>query len=324
MNKFITISLLLSLFPFAIHATDYNTQYQAVQAKIQSIKNQYSEISTCLSRATGEQGSKCLLENQQFGAVTEYEKAILDDFLTPVSDMSILYENKLDDLQQQIFQTKMDYYQQVYNIEQSGGSVGVANGRINNATNAANTKIDAINQQIQFTLQDYQLALASQQTQQQKTCPTNSYYSNGYCYCNNGYIQSGDSCITYTQDCINNFGQNVGGVKGDNNSSCYCNDGYQWNSQQTACIKISSSNPTPSVSEEVNAAPVKNTVKQNNQNNTSETPKIENQAPTQSKIISFSNNSENKTAKQDSTTSKVSFFRKIFNSIRNFLNNIFK
>lgn len=73
-------------------------------------------------------------------------------------------------------------------------------------------------------------------------CSSNATYANGTCICNNGYVGDGVSCITYTQDCINSFGQNVFGVKGNgNNSSCSCNIGYQWNSLKTACVKMESS-----------------------------------------------------------------------------------
>jgi len=62
--------------------------------------------------------------------------------------------------------------------------------------------------------------------------------------------------MTYTQDCIQSFGNNVVGVKGnDNNSSCDCASGYAWNSQHTGCetVKntsnvnnsINDSNPEP-------------------------------------------------------------------------------
>lgn len=70
------------------------------------------------------------------------------------------------------------------------------------------------------------------------TCPLNSTKIGQSCVCNDDFILKNEQCITYTQDCINNFGLNVYGIKGDNgNSSCYCKDGYEWNASQTACIK---------------------------------------------------------------------------------------
>ncbi len=55
--------------------------------------------------------------------------------------------------------------------------------------------------------------------------------------CSEGTILSGNICITHTENCKNYYGQNVYGVKGDNNSSCSCLSGYSWNSNQTACVK---------------------------------------------------------------------------------------
>lgn len=69
-------------------------------------------------------------------------------------------------------------------------------------------------------------------------CPLYSSKVGNLCVCNNGYIMKDNKCITYTEDCANSFGQNVYGIKGqDNNSSCFCNIGYEWNSTKTACEK---------------------------------------------------------------------------------------
>jgi len=84
----------------------------------------------------------------------------------------------------------------------------------------------------------------------------NSYGDKEYCYCsadyefnpektaciksiicNDGYIMKNNTCITYTEDCIQSFGNNVYGTKGTNNNSfCSCNSGYEW-STRTTCIK---------------------------------------------------------------------------------------
>lgn len=68
---------------------------------------------------------------------------------------------------------------------------------------------------------------------QASSCPANSYYSDGKCFCNEGYIASGNICITYTQSCQNQYGVNSYGDK----NHCYCNTGYEWNSTKTACIQ---------------------------------------------------------------------------------------
>jgi len=68
------------------------------------------------------------------------------------------------------------------------------------------------------------------------TCPLNATRINNVCACNEGYIMRNNNCLTYTQDCIQGFGNNVIGVKGNNNnSSCDCVSGYAWNSQRTGC-----------------------------------------------------------------------------------------
>lgn len=79
---------------------------------------------------------------------------------------------------------------------------------------------------------------------EQTQCPQNSTLSFGnQCICRDGYVMRNNQCVTYAQDCQNNFGQNTIGLRGDNgNSSCSCANGYQWNSDKTACIIISVQN----------------------------------------------------------------------------------
>ncbi|KPJ56553.1 hypothetical protein AMJ49_04560 [Parcubacteria bacterium DG_74_2] len=67
---------------------------------------------------------------------------------------------------------------------------------------------------------------------QASSCPANSFYSNGKCVCNDGYIASGSSCITYTQNCQLKYGVNSYGDK----NYCYCSPGYEFNSAKTACV----------------------------------------------------------------------------------------
>ncbi len=68
-------------------------------------------------------------------------------------------------------------------------------------------------------------------------CPQNSNISGSTCICNDGFVMKNGICITYTDDCINSFGPNTYGTKGDNTSTCYCNNGYVWNSTKTACTQ---------------------------------------------------------------------------------------
>lgn len=73
-------------------------------------------------------------------------------------------------------------------------------------------------------------------------CPANSQYSSGQCVCNDGYVASGNTCITYTQNCQNKYGINSYGDK----QYCYCSAGYEFNSARTACIQsvVCSANAT--------------------------------------------------------------------------------
>jgi hypothetical protein len=64
-------------------------------------------------------------------------------------------------------------------------------------------------------------------------CPSNASYSNGQCFCNEGYVASGNACITYTQNCQNKYGVNSYGDK----QYCYCSSGYELNSDKTSCVQ---------------------------------------------------------------------------------------
>lgn len=62
--------------------------------------------------------------------------------------------------------------------------------------------------------------------------------------CELGSVLKNNECITYSQDCKNSFGDNVVGVKGDNNNSdCYCAVGFEWNANRTLCVKKTSTVP---------------------------------------------------------------------------------
>lgn len=65
-------------------------------------------------------------------------------------------------------------------------------------------------------------------------CPLNSSYAGGKCGCNDGYLLSGNSCITYKQSCQIQFGVNAYGDE----KFCYCEKGYQWNLGKTSCVQI--------------------------------------------------------------------------------------
>lgn len=91
----------------------------------------------------------------------------------------------------------------------------------------------------------------------QITCYANSSLVNNQCVCNDGYInRDGNSCISYTDDCIRQNGAHSIGAKGQNNNSiCSCEDGFTWNDIQKACVK---NVITPVISPQpVNLPPVK-------------------------------------------------------------------
>lgn len=73
--------------------------------------------------------------------------------------------------------------------------------------------------------------------------PLNAYQVSSSWACNDGYVNRNNNCISYTEDCINYFGVNIYGTKGNNsNSLCYCSVGFKWNDSHTACIN---NTPTP-------------------------------------------------------------------------------
>jgi hypothetical protein len=60
--------------------------------------------------------------------------------------------------------------------------------------------------------------------------------------CADGYVLSGNSCITLNQLCVNNYGvysYYAGTKSSDGKYNCSCLSGYGWNSSQTACVATS-------------------------------------------------------------------------------------
>lgn len=86
------------------------------------------------------------------------------------------------------------------------------------------------------------------------SCPANSTVLNNACYCNEGYVLRGGSCVTYTQACTQSYGPNVFGLKADtqDTANCYCNTGYLWNSDKTSCVAVVSNPVVGSVSHDFN------------------------------------------------------------------------
>jgi hypothetical protein len=185
-------------------------------------------------------------------------------------------------------------------------------------------------------------------------CPANSQYLNGQCFCNTGYIASGNTCIkdvicpanstkvgqscvcsdgyvfknnqciTHTEDCRLTFGDHVIGSKGNaGNSSCNCGVGYVWNSTQTACVKIEvkpiQQIPTPIKPTNEIINPPKEVKKE------PAATSIKNQED--KKIIAdeaATNSPEKEAEKESNEQNKQGFFYKIFNSIKGFFSRIFR
>ena len=150
-------------------------------------------------------------------------------------------------------------------------------------------------------------------------CPLNSTKINNICVCNEGYIMRNNTCITYTEDCIRNFGQNVYGTKGTNNSNCYCKEGYEWNPSRTACIKIESkevniSQTEPSPISEKPTSLSQDTNKEEETNLVSEERHIQEQNQQQ-----VSNGQ-----KPEQKKSLFMFLASIFDAIKNFFSQLFK
>ncbi len=139
----------------------YQQQLQIVENKIKALQPAFDQyMSVCPKPVVG--GSEAIVCQAAFGkatAVGEYQNAIMNNFLTPVSDISIDYENKLDAISEQIYELKINYHQQVSSVSGGGVPIGNVNGRINQLTEQVNSQITALNQQWQFLLTDYHLKL---------------------------------------------------------------------------------------------------------------------------------------------------------------------
>jgi len=150
-------------------------------------------------------------------------------------------------------------------------------------------------------------------------CPLNSTKINNICVCNEGYIMRNNNCITYTEDCIREFGQNVYGTKGTNNSNCYCNEGYEWNSSRTACVKIESKEINivqvePSLSPEKLTALPQDTNKEKEENLAGEGKQVQEQ-------------NQQQVSNEQKPEQKKPFFMflaSIFDAIKNFFSQLFK
>ena len=143
-------------------------------------------------------------------------------------------------------------------------------------------------------------------------CPLNSTKINNVCVCNEGHIMRNNQCITYTEDCIQHFGQNVYGTKGnDDNSFCNCNEGYEWNISRTACMKTE----IPERKEEIVKPAQAQQIQHQEEEKEKSVAMLEDE--TQEKI------QEPEEQKQEEIKDNLTLLASIFNAIKNFFSKAF-
>jgi len=107
----------------------------------------------------------------------------------------------------------------------------------------ADLEYSKIKQEYEQSLQKIENSIKEMQLELQNSC-IKSYGKNSYydqilekCNCKEKFILKNNACITYDEDCQNNFGKNSYAVEGNNeNSSCSCKDEYEWNKERNFCI----------------------------------------------------------------------------------------
>lgn len=136
----------------------YQNQLQVVQVKVNALKPIYDRhMNACPNLSVvGSAAVVCESNAGQAQAVAEYQNAIMDNFLTPVTELSLEYENRLDDLSKQIYETKMNYWQQYVGYS-TRGTTAIAQGRVQKLTTTANAQITALNQQKETLLMEYRI-----------------------------------------------------------------------------------------------------------------------------------------------------------------------
>lgn len=149
----------------------------------------------------------------------------------------------------------------------------------------------------------------------------NSTLNGTSCPCDDGYVSNGSACITYTQSCQTKYGVNSYGDK----QYFHCFAGYEWNTSQTACIKVEVKLAIP--------PPTAKSVARENSNSKDMAQKIA--KPTEKLVV------ENELIKEDVLTfstsekagvpkeeiknyTKSEFFIRVFGSIKNLFLSIFK
>ncbi len=131
-------------------------------------------------------------------------------------------------------------------------SLNGALGSYYNSRNQADKECYALGDEAYYKSQaDYYKQLQSLQTQTQNTpqntCQANSTLgTDNLCYCNSGYLNYNDRCISIDNYCKTTYGANSISTKINGSNTCVCDTGYVFNSTQTACnkVEIQSTQPT--------------------------------------------------------------------------------
>jgi len=208
-------------------------------------------------------------------------------------------------------------------------------------------------EQQKFLMEKQQNELESQQTELEEllkqlkalSCPANSTYRDGSCFCNNGYVAKGSICITYTQNCQNQYGINSYGDKNycycksgyewnsskttcvksivcplnstKTNNICVCNNGYEWNTDKTVCLKIETPHQTTETNQNIAESQNETTASPNEK-------QIEEKQVTQKDDISYNENTEkNKDVSKKTRSGLTGFFSNLLASISNAFKNLF-
>ncbi len=190
----------------------------------------------------------------------------------------------------------------------------------NNQIKTEQDKLVQLEQEKQKLTENYLNALNNLNTPQY-TCPANSTLNGTICPCNDGYVSNGSACITYTQSCQTKYGVNSYGDK----QYCHCSAGYEWNTSQTACIKVE-------VKPAITPPTVKSVVQETSdskdvaQKITKPAEKlIVKDEPAKEDTLTTSTSEKISAPKEEiKNEAKPGFFIRVFGSIKNFFWSIFK
>lgn len=154
---------------------------------------------------------------------------------------------------------------------------------------------------------------------QTSSCPSNSYYLNGQCHCNDGYNFFNNICMTYTTQCIlmNNGEEKMVGSKLDAGTkiNCECVSGYSWDGKK--CVIYTTPTVTQKFeSEKPEVTPTQNVVSEKKEDILKQENKIgiKNEIP---KNIKTEISTTTATTSPKEVIPRISFFKKITSWFKN-------